>query len=231
MQMKILQIGRLGDIIIVIPIAKWFADRGYQVIWPVCSEYLPLLTKHVPYVQAIDLGAHQGDRFKILDLYKSALALPVNGNTLNLSCGFSDPNIDQDWLRSGLSFDRWKYQHAGIPIEEKYNISMDRNIEREHQLYQQIVTTDNYVVTHSQGTRGHVNFNIPNAIEVRPVEGYTLFDWITILQLSEKIFCVDSCVANLVNQFGINMEKRFFKSFGPPGNLIPALDIGWTYLE
>ena len=45
----IIQSGALGDIFIVAPIARYYADKGYLVFWPVREKFYPVM-KYFPYV-------------------------------------------------------------------------------------------------------------------------------------------------------------------------------------
>ena len=46
----ILQPGRLGDIIICLPIAKHYFDLGYKVIWPIFDILYPMCQPAIDYV-------------------------------------------------------------------------------------------------------------------------------------------------------------------------------------
>lgn len=223
--LKILQVGRIGDIIIVLPIAEWLHNKGYEIVWPVCSEYYPLFER-VPYVKALDLGPHMNNPLTMLSKYHEAQKVGPIDSTLNLSIGFSDQALDNDWLSSGLKFDQWKYQRAQVPFEQKFTLAIKRDPLKEQRLYDELVTTTPYIVTHSTGTRGGITFNSPS-IEVTPKTGVSVFDWLLILERAQHIICVDSCIANLINQLSIAVDRRFFIPLGPQYNLIPVLAEGW----
>lgn len=201
----IVQPGRIGDLIIVLPIAKWYADKGYEVVWPVCNKYLPLF-KYVNYVNAIGTGTDI-DRG-----YKKAVEM-LNGKVgkvINLGIGFG--RDEQDWLESGLTFDQWKYEEACVPFAEKHKLQITRNIVKEDALKKELNLPDRYIITHSKGeSAGSCTFDIPNAVEVRPVDGYCLFDWIGILKSAEELHCINSSVMNLVEGLKIGKSKRHVK--------------------
>lgn len=211
----IIQPGRIGDILIVLPIAKWYHDAGYRVHWPVASEYVPLFD-YINYVKVHDIGELS---------YQNAKSILYDMPILNLSIGFGDKELDDRWKASGLSFDEWKYQEANVPFHNKYNLSINRDFKKEEKLKKLLNLSNRYVVTHSVGTNGSFDFGVPNAVEVKPIEGFTLFDWIGILEGAGLIACVDSCVANLVEQMDICYGRRFVHFWGNGAS--PVLGSDW----
>ena len=49
MKIGILQPGRLGDIIICLPIAKYYADQGFEVVWPMFESAAMMVRDVVDY--------------------------------------------------------------------------------------------------------------------------------------------------------------------------------------
>lgn len=227
----IVQPGRLGDILIVLPIAKWYADKGYEVSWPVCSKYLDLF-RSVDYVEPLDAGNDIGQSYQ-----KSMQLLKGNvGKIINLGIGFG--RHEEDWLSSGLTFDRWKYEEAQVPFSEKYNLVIKRDMEKEMSLKNHLNLTKNYIITHSRGeSAGDFNFNKEGAVEVHSIEGYNLFDWLSILEDAKELYCINSCVANLIDIFGIGKNKRYYKlgDFQCDENrkklLEPSLSSDWSLID
>jgi len=41
----------IGDIIIALPIAKYYADQGNEVYWPIYEGFVPSFTNTAPYVR------------------------------------------------------------------------------------------------------------------------------------------------------------------------------------
>ena len=46
----ILQPGKLGDIIICLPIAKYYFDKGYQIHWPIFNNFVDTFREVINYV-------------------------------------------------------------------------------------------------------------------------------------------------------------------------------------
>jgi hypothetical protein len=223
----IIQPGRIGDIIIVLPIAKFYYDAGYQVFWPIPTEYLSLFD-YINYACPIDIGPFGQGR--LYDKSNNVLRVREIGNILDLGIGFG--RNETSWQKSETSFDRWKYFEAKVPFEERFKLDINRNFRKEWELQESLglAYKKDYVVTHSEGSKGGVNFGIKDSIEIRPIPDFTLFDWIGVIEKAHLVYCVDSCVAHLVNQLGLAEGRRVFKPldnyFGrDPKMAIP--DINW----
>ena len=225
-ELGIIQPGRIGDIIIVLPIAKWYHDLGFKIVWPVCHQYMPLFD-YVSYVEPIDIGQLSSNS------YKESVNVLKNRDIdeiIDLGIGFG--KNEEAWVKSGLSFDRWKYNFAHVPFEERFNLQINRNYQKELDLQKKLgllSSEDNYYFTHSIGSKGRVHFDVPEgtAIEGREEDGFTVFDWIGIIEKARYVFCVDSCFAHIVNQLGLAKGRRSFQPLsdylGRPGP-IPAIN-------
>ena len=204
----IIQPGRVGDIILCLPIAKWYYYRGYEVVWPVHKSFIELFDRAY-YVHPLILDC------TLAKSYLAAYAAVKDcDKVIDLGIGFG--RAEEDWYASGLRFDEWKYREAGVPLAEKYNLQIERNFEAEQALKRKLNLDrycDGYVVTHSESSFARYDFNVPDAIEVKPTAGFHLFDWIGVLEGARYILCVDSCVANLVNQLGIGKGRRYIKTW------------------
>ena len=224
-KLGIIQPGRIGDIIIVLPIAKWYYDLGYKIVWPVPSEYMNLF-EYVNYVSAIDIGRGLQGAY-----IKSKNALDKEGLDFEIDLGIGFGLDESNWKKSGLSFDEWKYKEAGVPFEERFNLFIHRKHQTELDLEQKLKLEErtSFSLTHSVGSKGSVAFGIPDSIEIKPIQGFTVFDWIGLIERCTQIYCVDSCVAHLVNQMGLAKGRRHFRPLsdyhGRPRKMaIPQID-------
>lgn len=207
----IIQPGKIGDIIIVLPIAHWFYERGYQVVWPVASEYLPLFD-YVNYVEALDLGI--GISRQAYE--KSLLMLGGVDKLINLGIGFG--RDEEDWINSGLNFNVWKYKEAGVPFEERHNLQINRDFRKEYALWTEVqkeynLNGNKFALMHDMGSSPDRHFKFERkGIRVTPRDGYTVFDWLGVMERAGHLYCVDSCVANLAEQMGVCVGRRTLKS-------------------
>ena len=231
----IVQPGRIGDIIIVLPIAKWFYDRGYKVIWPVCSDYVSMFN-HVNYVEPVDIGG------TISNSYVRSLEILKNqklDRLLDLGIGFG--RDEASWLKSGLRFNEWKYLESGVPFEERHSLQIIRNFSREKILSDNIKkfyeTNGVYSLIHDTGTKGPYKFK-ERGIRVEPIGGFTIFDWIGLIENANHLYCVDSCIANLADQLDLCVGCRsvwFWRDIPEPSMnrrilLFPKLSEDWKVL-
>lgn len=58
----IIQPGKLGDIIICAPIAQYYADKGYEVYWPVFDNFYEVV-KRFEYVNPVKFGITLGNDY------------------------------------------------------------------------------------------------------------------------------------------------------------------------
>ena len=205
----IIQPGRVGDIIIVLPIAKWFYDQGYEVIWPVYKGFAEIFDS-VDYVNPILIDKLEGAYHESKEIIKKEGVQA----TYDLAIGFGAD--EKPWRDSGLSFDEWKYQEAGVPIFEKYKLKLTRNLKAEKRLMELFNLgeyEDGYVVTNSDSSFAHFDFNIPDAIEVEQINEFTIVDWCGVIDNARYVYCVDSAVANLINQLGLAKDRRYIKTW------------------
>lgn len=213
----IIQPGRIGDIIIVLPIAKWYYDRGYKVLWPVCSEYFPLFD-YINYAEPEDIGGNISESY---NKSKEFLVGKRVDKILDLGIGFG--REEKDWIESGLHFNEWKYKEAGVPLKERFNLQICRDFVKENQLWEYVEDLYNldgrgYSVIHDSGTKGPFKFS-KKGVKVENFSGYTVFDWIGIIEKANHLYCVDSCVANLADQLGLcvgNREVYFWQGIPDP---------------
>ncbi len=222
--MTIIQPGRLGDIILTLPIAYHYYLQGLNIIWPVCSEYIDTF-RNVDFLSNMfiyNIGSikHQGSILK----KHAKTHISGYGHSIDLAIGFGDVELDRKWKETGLSFDIWKYYIVKLEHQYKYTLSefIVRNSDREMELAEKkkINCKDDYIVIHEDGSHGrHFDFSRTigynhigsKIIKIDKEENYNIFDWLKILEGAKAIYCVDSCITNLVDQYGIMPTKgRFF---------------------
>lgn len=203
----IIQPGRLGDIIICLPIAKWYADRGYKVVWPIHDVYLSNFINNIDYVDFFGLSAlscNEARNFciskcnNIIDLSITMDAShPVNDTFFQLS-------------RNQIPFDRLKYLFADVPFEQKWNLSFNRNILAEQSL-QNFLDYDGrpFTLVHTNGSSESFTYNHDGDEYVIYVDQYSssIFDWYGMIAKASKIVAIDSSFANLVNQVNSSCLK------------------------
>lgn len=204
-KLGIIQPGKIGDIIICLPIAKWYSDKGYKIIWPIDKKIINNFLGYIDYVEFIPIDfdcrlAHQVcfNNFcsKVIDL---SFTIPGANN-------FNTENyLNQDTY----TFDEFKYFLADVPFEEKWKLVITRNKDKENELFNLLVKQESYVTyvsKTSDGNRDDVKYN--EDLQIITIDSLTesVFDWIKILENSTKQIIVDSCFVNLIEQLDISCK-------------------------
>jgi hypothetical protein len=221
----------IGDIIIALPIAKYYSDRGCEIFWPIDQRFAPSFLHAVDYVNFIPFQFEanaQGFLHNPTELLRKAGC----EKCISLYSYLSGDNSSNKAYFNSLKFDEYKYAAAGVPFGEKWNLSLKRDAEREERLYKQLVTQDDYVVVHQQGSNFKAKFGIPakfRGCQVIEIAERTdnIFDWLGILEKARLLLLIDSCFSNLVEQLGFENEKVY--ALRSDVRFTPVLRGNWQY--
>jgi hypothetical protein len=254
-RLGIIQPEKIGDIIICLPIAKWYHDRGWDVYWPVSKKLINNFIGYIDYVTFIPIEsdcryAHQTlfslQCNRIIDL---AFTIP-GANTFN-----------SDWYlnkNDSLSFDEMKYAIAEVPLEEKWNLQITRNKQKEvflstEKVYnnQAVFNKISYAVTQTKSSDTAVD--VENRLSVEDLDildGWhtvveiapattSIFDWLHILENANEHVLIESCFSNLVDQLQIKVPEQilllkhgYYGAKLKDGHLkgIPRLKLDWKII-
>ena len=237
----IIQSRGLGDIIIALPIARHYFDQGEEIIWPICEEFYPSVKAHVPWVNWVAIATDPQGRFFLdrpLEVFKEwgvdadeALYLYQYLNTV--------PELTDPEMFNILKFDQYKYQTAGVPFVKKWDLGacITRINEGELALRDRLTKAGllgkRYAVCHLTGSSARVDQSIITwldpAVKIINVDLYrteSIFDWCGVLEGAEAIVCLDSAVANLVDQLNITGPDLYWiRRSG--WDLTPVLGNSW----
>ena len=120
----------------------------------------------------------------------------------------------------------------------RLNECITRDSTEEQRLYQTLCKPNKpYCVLHLEGSDHSAEFDtgcIPQEYEqilITANHTQSIFNWLTILENSEVIVCVDSVIANMVDQMGI--QKRVESYLIPRSHiqLTPVLNGPWHTVE
>jgi hypothetical protein len=201
MAIAIIQPGKIGDIIICLPIAHYF-HRRQEVIWPVHRTLLPMFEAAVDYVKFIPVDTYTlADSMAAIEPYNPRQVLP-------LAFGFPGyERLTDLWLESEKPFDVYKYQAAGVPFDQKNKLVIRRDEQREGALYRKLIRHDVYHVVMTNASDRTIAIEPArekaggDRIEITN-ETDSVFDWLLILEKAAAYFMIDSCMVNLVSQMG-----------------------------
>jgi hypothetical protein len=208
-KLGIIQPGKIGDIIICLPIAKWYHDRGYEIIWPLDKNIIKNFIDYVSYVTFYPIN---------FDCNEARMVCFNEGCNSIIDVSFTIPgghkhNSNFYLSQTEMEFDELKYKIANVPFEEKWNLHFDRKLDREQSLFDKIVKQPKYTVVQWQGSTVKKQITLDNPdnhqiIEIQPITE-SVFDWITILEKATWLVLIDSSVANLVEQLNLPVKKYF----------------------
>ena len=215
----IIQPGRLGDIIICLPIAKFYNDQGYTVYWPVFENYITMLSKAVDYVRFLPVSS---DVYSCVWQARGTFMNYDVTNIIDIAATFPGSTVTERYVAEGdgfgwEKFDEFKYKIAEVPFKEKWNLQYVRDVKAEEELYNQYVKSEKYDVyslTHSRGKVNKVVESKHQLIEVN--QNHSLFHWRKIFENAQSICLVDSAISNYVEQLNINCKKVLIQKKDQP---------------
>lgn len=241
-KLGIIQSRGIGDIVIALPIAKWYKDQGHEIYWPICEDFVSHFESSVPWVTwlsvpvdptgdfflktPLELLAREGISHEddILYLYQYLSSVPER----------TDPD-----LFAMMKFDQYKYAAAGVPFGQKWTLGdcIVRDPDREAKLYDQLVTKPRYMVY--QGRASDVAYEIDlsgieegvERIEITEATD-SIFDWLKILEGAETIVLIDSVFANLIDQLKIceSADLYYMRKWNRRVDGNPVLLGAWSYI-
>lgn len=226
----------IGDIVIALPIAKFFADSGAEVYWPVNDKFISFLAPAAPYVSFIPVPRNKPEDF-FLGVPQAELRARQCDEVFILYNWIlsEDTPLQRKDLVDYLKFDEYKYAAAGVPFSQKWRLELSRNPEREMALHRSLGIRKPYVCIHRRGHDVVANFGIPEdwkaGYQIVEVDQLTdsPFDWLYTLEQASKIVCIDSCFANIVEQLNLPNEKHFIVRL--PNPYIPVMKNGWQFVK
>lgn len=233
----IIQSRGLGDILLALPIARKYYQDGDEIHWPVCEEFYSSLVNHVPWVTWYSVPTDDRGAYFMetpLQLFAANGVDPDEAlylyHYLNVAPNLTDPE-----LFSILKFDQYKYAVAGVDFKLKWTLAecITRNLDREAELAAKVGATGRYAVAHFEGSTARARANVTwldpevKIIEVTALEDYSVFDWIGVLEGAEAVVCIDSVIANMTDQLGIQGPALYWiRRSG--WDLTPVLGSHWT---
>ena len=192
------QPGKVGDIIRVLPIAKWYAQKGFVVFWQ-CPKIYHHLFDYVDYVTPVE---SDGDYTK----------------TIDLSFGIdTKAEVHQLWMNKRKTIDSFvtlKYEIANVPIELFNELDYNRDNAKEDELFD-LVTKNvlgSYRLVHRLSDYGSP-ITVDDAMDVvlfEPIEGYSIFDWRKVIENADEIHCIDSSLVNFADTIKGLKSKLFY---------------------
>jgi hypothetical protein len=229
MKMAMIQPGKIGDVIICIPIASYYHKQGHSIVWPVLPYIAAMMQPVVPYVKFIPIPEI---------LWTTAVEASAPAVLINPLFGFGGNDVaTADWKWSGQHFDEHKYARTYVPFEEKFKLKdcIVRNTVREEALFKQVYQKKPFTVVHefaSDGSRAiSKSINKSHVISITNLTD-SVFDWLLVLERADSLHMLDSCMVNLACQMGVPQKNFRYRRPGYPNDIYyPVLTPNWTTIE
>lgn len=235
----IIQSRGLGDIIIALPIARYYWERGAEIHWPICAEFYSSVVNSVPWIiwHPIETDA-QGLFFfdRPVEVLQEVGIQP--GNFLYLYQYLSNmPEMTDPELFNILKFDQYKYWVAGVPFVQKWTLSecIVRDLERERAFALSLDLPDQYLVRHQTGSsaRAEIDCSFLEKLAIIDVESHEtdcIFDWIAVLEGASAFVGIDSVFANLVDGLCLDIAEKYWVRRSA-WDLTPVLGSRWNLVS
>lgn len=222
----IIQPGRIGDIIICLPIALYYRQLGREIVWPCDSRFINMFKESTPWVSWVSVSGNSSN--KIVEGAKNILKKNnIPYLAINSTSGIRDmPSTPTHTVR----FDELKYIKASVPFEWKWRLSecLDKAVYSRKLFDDFNLEDEKYAVTHLDGSNWKSNSPIIwqkyQRVNISPMTS-SVFDWLTVIMRAKKICMVDSCFANIVEGLQLPQERIFI--LRSDKWLTPTLKPGW----
>jgi len=195
------QPGKVGDIIRVMPIAKYWADKGYTVDWLCPIEYHDMFA-YFNYAKPITVAN---------GVYQKEIDLSFGLNTKSAAHAI--------WIKRKKKLDSFvtlKYELSEVPLTEMDRLNYNRNFKNEQDLFDHFNSADgsDYVIVHSGSDYGTPIYIATNkrVVKFEKVGAFTIFDWRQLIEKASEIHCIDSSLANFVDAVGTTAELFYYKT-------------------
>jgi hypothetical protein len=208
----------LGDIFFLQKIAKHYLSQGYDILWPVIPEFI-----HVKDYIKVDgiTFVNENDDFKYKDIYMTYRTTPiqVNENLLYLPI----QNFDRNYPNKSVMYS--KYNLLGIDYKDWLELIDLLNIRN---------TKYNFVNRQYGSPPNTQNCQhmgeYENAVEMRYIEGYTIFDWIGVILNAEHIYTAETSLLYILKKLYIN-NVTVYSKHNPPNyfHVSELFTKNWTF--
>lgn len=240
MKIGIIQTRGIGDIVIALPLAAYFIERGHEVYWPIDSRFIAAFEYAAPAIHFIPMATPPtGEVAKEMEYFLEGprrILTDLGCDIVHCLYSFlTGVELGNDRLRQHLKFDEFKYAVANVPFAEKWRLNILRNMDREQDLVRRLQLNDGtpFIVVHDHGSDMRANIRFRPEIEASHrfvrIEELTdnFFDWLGVLESARAVLLIDSCFANLVEQLNMPMPKHLL--LRSPGPATPVYKNGWIF--
>lgn len=184
----------LGDIVFVMAIAQKYANEGYVVDFPLEDEYyFQSLNEYFPNINFIRLS-------EFFDYKKySGLRMIEDDEYIYLP-------LAESWQRVSYPHMRDKYECLGLKYDMWHDITIKRNFDKEKKIFEilQINADEKYNLINENHSKKFIKTNIlvnngAKNVYMKKIEGYSIFDWIGVMEKAQSIHTVGTSIIFLLD--------------------------------
>jgi hypothetical protein len=188
----------IGDVFFCQKIAKVMLSKGYQVIWPL----RPDITWIGDYIEDIYFPSLDED-FPGKDIYHQFGGYVIEENVAFISLATADLTHNDGKIMSS------KYSMLDIDYSDwQEYFKFIRNLDKENDLYYNVlglkddtefVFINNLYNTDIRDSKliSPNQFDLP-VIELRLIDGFTLFDWCKVLEKAKEIYTIPTSICFII---------------------------------
>jgi hypothetical protein len=199
----------IGDIVFIQKIAQHYKNTGYKVVWPLypyvawIKPYLeqdgiefPLLGYDRKIMEPFD---HSDQFYYLMGSTYALFRKPVVAvYFVYLSCGPS--TLDNDEMMTG------KYSVADVDHDNwQTYVNLNRNLEKEHSLFYDVLGLKDdvpYTLINENCSSHRVDVQpVGSSVYLSTIPGYTLFDWIGVIEKCSRLITVDTSLPHLAEVY------------------------------
>ena len=195
-RIMLVQPGAVGDIIVCLPIAKYWANQGYEVFWPARKKFIKhfeqidYVTTMVLNEEVLDSDWLRSDVIKCLRIYEEQNFL----YGLNLADRGPHPTAQ----KPTENFEQSKYRLSRVPFYEKHYLEWTRNKDKEDNIYNKYVSESPYAFVHDTSSHNEnavlpkISLPIVRCEDFSPK--YNIFDWYKVISSADEIYVTESSI-------------------------------------
>ena len=188
----------IGDIFFCQKIARYMMHHGYQVVWPV----LPSISWVKDYIHDIYFPTTEED-FPGKDIYANGSGFVIEDEGAFISTATADLTHNDGKIMSS------KYSMLGMEYDDWAKFFyFERNVDKENDLYYNVLGLNDdsrYVFINNlyntdirdSNLISKDQFELP-VVELKIIDGFTLFDWCKVISRAEKIFTINTAINYLI---------------------------------
>lgn len=191
MKIQIIIKDKIGDVIICMPIAQYYKNKGYNVTVVVREEIISNFNSgHFPGI-----------------VFKTNVSPDVD--TLDLSYNSTKLKYKK---QTKYTFDEYKYYLAKVPFMTKWELAIKRDRSREDALYLKVNPNNElYYLFCSTTSDYELVFDLKTNNNIKHITKLSncVFDWLYTIERAQGVILTESCFSNLIDQLKIKIPIMF----------------------